>query len=275
MMISGKERDVKVYNKYVGVGEFHVLGFNLTKDEILKKCGYEPKQEPIYVRKSPRGFDSVNLTVFLKEKTTGEIFRASFFLEKDIKLSSEGKPQYVNNKAMSSYVLQEWFTSNDYREAFIGEADFFNFLKNWLSNFDWFQDPDAKLDLKQTITFFTGNVKVLNDMALAFNKQTVGLLTGVKTNDGKEYQDIFTKAALPGYAVRKIQGILKNISVEEIEKQSYAIKQFLKQVTGQYGYNQFFGNNFTFREYNSSENTINTTGVVLHNTTPTPDTVSY
>lgn len=280
-MIKGKEREVKEYSKYVGVGEFNVLGFNLTKDEIAHKCGYEPKTEPVYIRKTGEGKDSVSLTVFLKEKTTGELFRTTFFIEDKVKTTNDGRKQYVNNKAMSSYVLQDWFTGNvnnanpmgiEYREAYVGEADFFNFLKNWLSNFDWFQDPDAKIELDQTEKIIGGNVKMLNDLANRYgNKQTIGFLTGVKVTDGKEYQDVYNKACLPGYLVKSMQGLNKNITAREIDSQKYGVKQFLKQVTGQYGYSNYFGNSFTFRVYNSNENITNTTGIVTQNSAVTDD----
>lgn len=267
-MIQGTEREVKEFKKYVGVGEFHVVGFNLTKDQIQKQFGYEPKQEMSYTKKSQEGNDAVTMTVFLKHKETGEAHRATYYIENKVRTAQDGKTQYVNNKAMSSYVLEDWFTKNEHRPAFVGEAEFFNFMKNWLSNFDWFTaDSDIKLDLTLTQDFISGNVKVLNDLAAKYPKQTIGHLVGIRAFDGKEYQDVYTKACLPGYAVAKMQALPKGLPMAEVEKQTYAVKQFLKQVEGQYGYQNFYGNSYKFREYDPKENQL-TGGSGIINPTP-------
>jgi len=269
-MIQGTEREVKEFKKYVGVGEFQVVGFNLTADQIKKHFGYEPKQEMSYTKKSQEGNDAVTLTVYLKHKDTGVMERATYYIENKIRTAQDGKIQYVNNRSMSSYVLDDWFTKNEYRPAYVGEAEFLNFMKNWLSNFDWFNDDsDTKLDLNLTKDFITGNVKVLNDLAAKYPKQTIGHLLGIRAYDGKEYQDVYTKACLPGYAVAKIQSLPKGLPIEEIEKQPYAVKQFLKQVEGQYGYQNFFGNSYKFREYDPKENSLNGgSGLIGSSTTP-------
>jgi len=266
-MISGKEREVKGYEKYIGVGEFQIIGFNLTKDEIAKKCGYEVKQEPVYTRKTADGKDAINLTIFLKEISTGKNFKTSIFMEDRERVSQDKKPQYVNEKAMSSYVVDgekaAWFIKDKYRKAFVGEADLLNLIKNWLTNFNWFEDQDAKIDLDQTRNIITtGNVKVLNDIATRYPKQTIGLCAGIKQSNGNEYQDVYNKAVAPGWAVSKIQEFNKNVSTEIIDSQSSAIKQFLKQITGQYGYNNYYGDSFKFRVYDPKENLTNTTGIV-------------
>jgi len=268
-MIQGTEREVKEFKNYVGVGEFHVVGFNLTSDQIKKQLGYEPKQEMNYLKKSQEGNDAVTLTVFLKHKETGVNQRATYYIEDKVRTAQDGKTQYVNNRAMSSYVQEAWFTKNDYRPAFVGEAEFFNFLKNWLSNFDWFSDDsDTKLDLTLTKDIIKGNVKVLNDLASKYSKQTIGHLIGIRSYDGKEYQDVYTKACLPGYAVAKMQGLPKGLPAPEIEKQSYAVKQFLKQVEGQYGYQNFFGNSYKFREYDPKENQLTGGSGLISSATP-------
>lgn len=268
-MIQGKEREVKEFNRYVGVAEFNVVGFNLTKDQIQKQFGYEPKQEMSYTGVSKEGNDTVNITVFLKEKTTGEAARATYFLENKLRVAQDGKPQYINNKAMSSYVIegQEWFTKNEYRQAYVGEAELVNFIKNWLSNFDWFSDPDVTLDLNQTKEFLKGNVKVLNEMAQKYNKQTIGYLSGIRSYDGKDYQDIYNRACLPGYSVKKIQDLSKGSTEEELSKYPYGVRQFVKQVEGQYGYSNYFGNSYKYRVYDPSENKLTSGGSGLLNKT--------
>src|SRR5688572_2801428 len=118
-MIQGTEREVKEFKKYVGVAEFQVVGFNLTADQIKKHFGYEPKQEMQYTKKSTDGKDAVTLTVFLKEKSTGESLRATYYIEDKVRTAQDGKTQFVNNRAMSSYVEEPWFVKNDYRAAYV------------------------------------------------------------------------------------------------------------------------------------------------------------
>lgn len=269
-MIQGTEREVKEFKKYVGVGEFHVVGFNLTKDQIQKHFGYEPKQEMTYTKKSQEGNDAVTITVFLKHKVTGHPERATYYLEDKIRTAQDGKTQFVNNRAMSSYVEAEWFTKNEYRPAYVGEAEFFNFLKNWTSGvLDWFgDDSDTKLDLNLTKDLIKGNVSVLNDLASKYSKQTIGHLVGIRNYEGKDYQDVYVKACLPGYAVSKMQDLPKGLPVDEIEKQVYAVKQFLKQVEGPYGYQNFYGNSYRFREYDPKENQLTGSSGLINSNTP-------
>lgn len=262
-MIQGKEREIKEYNKYVGVAEFQVVGFNLSKEQIQKQFGYEPKNEMNYKGKSATGHDTVNITVFLKEKTTGEAARVTYFLENKPRVAQDGKPQYINNKAMSSYVIDgpdpkkyDWFIKNEYRQAFVGEAELVNFIKNWLSNFDWFNDPDVTLDLNYTKEFLQGNVKVLNELAQKYNKQTIGYLNGIRSYDGKEYQDVYNRACLPGYSVKKIQDIPRGLTQTQIDALPYGIRQFISQVEGQYGYQNYFGNSYRYRVYDPKENQL-------------------
>lgn len=261
MDISGNKKVVKEFKKFTGVGEFSVLGFNLSREEIIQNCGYDPGVDQEYV-KEKEGIKGNNLNVFLKERNTGNTMRVSFNLWDKPMISSAGNPRYVNVKCANNYAnpLPDWFTQHEHRQAFDGEAEFLVFMKAWLSNFDWFDNSEngAKFPLKEVPVIISGNVNGLNGLAKKHKDQTVGVLCGIRTTESGDKQDTSNRTFLPGYLVSKIQTIPKNLSEKDRDSQVYSIREFLKIIEGQYGYKNFY-KSYAFEEYDPRTNVISAT----------------
>jgi hypothetical protein len=140
--------------------------------------------------------------------------------------------------------LAEWFTKGrDYRVAYTGEEDFYNFMRTWLSELDY-RDADTVLQLEWK-KLMRGNVKDLRDQVGGeWAKSIVALATViVKERDGesKEYQGIYNKAFIGGYTLKqfrlvdysskKVQEGLKNKKPKDLK----AHEKFVVNVTGEYG----------------------------------------
>lgn len=264
-MILGPEQEKREFKKFIGVGEFNVLGFNFDRQTIIDKCGYDPNSDPVYTGKLAvkSGNDTVdartaNVSAFLKEVNTGAIMRLGFLMKEADDISNAGNVKYVNNKCQNSYVLLDWFTKNDYRKAYVGEADFLHFVRNWLSNFKWFEDGEAgaRYPLKEDGRLFDGNFKALNDLAVRYTKQTVGVLCGIRESDRGQKQDTCNRAFVPGWMVSSLQQLNVGMSEEDIKAQKYPIAKFIEKVEGAYGYKNFYGNSYAFREYDPKTNVV-------------------
>lgn len=276
-MIQGDVREFREFKKYVGVGEFSVLGFNFDRQTIIDKCGYDIGVEPVYVKPmmvnvkgTQVSVNTSNVSVFLKEVNTGENMRLSFLLKDMDDIANSGNTKYVNNKCQSTYVLQEWFSKHEYRKAVVGECDFLHFLRSWLSNFKWSEDGQggARYPLKETMVLFKGNFNPLNDLAKRYPQQTVGVLCGIRDTEKGQKQDTCNRAFLPGYLVKNMQDIATGTNPEGYV---YLVKKFIETVEGQYGYKNFFGNGYKFREYDPKTNVVAGTSSAVVN----PDELSY
>lgn len=274
-MIQGEVREFKEFKKYVGVGEFNILGFNFDRATIVKECGYDPGVDPVYVKPmmvrvdgNDRQVNTSNVSVFMKSATAPDLFmRLSFLLKETDDVSSKGNVKYVNTKCASTYVLAEWFTKYEHRKAFVAECDFLHFMRMWLSNFRW--EGSATYPLKETLPLFKGNFNALNDLARRYPKQTIGVLCGIRDTEKGSKQDTCNRAFLPGYAVSTIQGMKTGLDPENLSIDNKSVKNvirnFIKVVEGQYGYKNFFGNDYTFREYDPKTNVVAGTSSVIVN----------
>lgn len=275
-MIQGDIREDKGFKKYVGVGEFHVLGFNFERETVAKRFNYDPGKEQEYVKKMKidklggQEVDTVNVIAFMKHAQSGEFMKTSFLLKKITDISSSGKTKYVNTKCVSTYALSgnkmaDRFVTHSYREAFEGECDFLHFMRCWLDNFDW-DFGNAQYPLKETALLFDGKFGALNDLANRFPKSTVGVLCGIRETDKGQRQDTCNRAFLPTYQIDRRTGVnnvtyIQNILVgsrngSNPTNHPFHVNRFIDTVEGQYGYKNFFGNSYKFREYDPTTNVV-------------------
>lgn len=291
-MITGPEREVKEFKKYVGVGEFSVLGFNFDRQTIIQNCGYDPGSEQEYCKKAKVRVGNtevdartVNISVFLKEVNSGVSTRLSFILKEVEDVAQSGNIKYVNAKCDSSYVLLDWFKRHDHRKAFVGESDFLHFIRNWLSNFQWISGKDdptggAKYPLKENLRLFDANFNALNDLAKRYPKQTVGVLCGIRESEKGQKQDTCNRAFLPGNMVSKVQGLVVGGDNSQLINslsgyQGNVVKNFLDKVEGQYGYKNFYGKSYAFRDYDPATNVVGATNSAIVNKPKAADELSY
>jgi hypothetical protein len=274
--IGGKKRENtgnSDFGKKVGLFEANVVAINPTIEEFKDILGMELKEDSKaaeYLGETKDGNNYLRVDFWLEEVKNQDKFKVSFFLEDKERENKDGtKNQYINSIGMCSWAadendLAEWFTKGrDYRVAYTGEEDLYNFMRTWLADLDY-RDADTVLQLEWK-KLMRGNVKDLKDQIDGeWAKSVVALATViVKERDGesKEYQGIYNKAFLGGYALKqfrlvdygskKLQGELKNKKPKDLK----AHEKFVVNVIGEYGCKDYF----TFKDlqdYNADDNLV-------------------
>lgn len=274
--IGGKKREQSSassdFTKKVGLFEAEVVAVNPNAEEYKDILGMELKEDSKateYLGTSQNGNKTLRIDFWLEEVKSKEKFKVTFFLEDVVKVNKDAtKTQYINAVGMCSWAddpnnLYEWFTNREYRPAFVGEEDLYNFLRTWLGNLD-LRDAESTLQIEWK-KLMNGNVRdikqliggefVTNVVALATIKSVI------KDGDTKEYQNIYNKAFLPAYTLKNFR-LLDYSNSEELSKlrnkKSKELKpheRFVLNVTGEYGCKDFY----TFKDlkdYNPDDNLV-------------------
>jgi hypothetical protein len=259
--IGGKKRENTGggdFGKKVGLFEANVIAINPTAEEFKDILGMELKEDSKateYLGETKDGNNYLRVDVWLQKVNSEDKFKTSFFLEDKERENKDGtKKQYINSIGMCSWAadendLADWFTKDrDYRVAYTGEEDLYNFMRTWLADLDY-RDADTVLQLEWK-KLMRGNVKDLKDQIDGeWSKSIVALATViVKERDGesKEYQGIYNKAFLGGYALKQFrlvdygnkrtQESLKNKKPKDLK----AHEKFVVNVTGEYGCKDYY-----------------------------------
>ena len=274
--IGGKKREQSNlptdFTKKVGLFKAEVVAVNPDAEEYKDILGMELKEDSKateYLGKGQSGNKTLRIDFWLEEVKNKEKFKVTFFLEDAIKENKDHtKKQYINAVGMCSWAddvnnLQEWFTKREYRPAFIGEEDLYNFLRTWLGNLD-LRDAESTLQIEWK-KLMNGNVRDLKQLIGGeFVTNVVALATVksvIKEDETKQYQAVYNKAFLPAYSLKNFR-LLDYSSTGEINKlrtkKSKDLKpheRFVLNVTGEYGCKDFF----TFKDlkdYNADDNLV-------------------
>ena len=259
--IGGKKRENTGggdFGKKVGLFEANVIAINPTAEEFKDILGMELREDneaTEYLGETKDGNNYLRVDIWLQKVNSEDKFKTSFFLEDKERENKDGtKNQYINSIGMCSWAadendLADWFTKDrDYRVAYTGEEDLYNFMRTWLADLDY-RDADTVLQLEWK-KLMRGNVKDLKDQIDGeWSKSIVALATViVKERDGesKEYQGIYNKAFLGGYALKQFrlvdygnkrtQESLKNKKPRDLK----AHEKFVVNVTGEYGCKDYY-----------------------------------
>lgn len=270
MALKGKEKEVKVYNKYVGMFNANVVAVNPTKEELSKLLNTDVEKDLEYTSiNSDNGAKKLTLSFWLKEENTGNLFNVRFGLEDTVVESKTGKTQFINTIGTTSYAEDEskvpsFLTENGrvVRKAKKGEELLYKFLRSWLSNLNYEDSStELSLDWKKLIS---GKTTELRDAISNFDKQTVCALATVRTaDDGKEYQAVYSYEFLPSYALDCFNG--------KRTKNYKAVDRFIQKVEDtEYGCKDYFELK-PLKEYNPTDNVVNTTNSPILK--PAPKTV--
>lgn len=273
--IGGKKREQTSFPesvKKVGLFEANVIAVNPDAEEFKEVLGIDLKEDSKmteYLGKSQDGNTTLRVDFWLQEVKSKENFKVSFFLENKEKLNKDAtKKQYINSIGSCSWAddpnnLAEWFTKRDYRVAFVGEEDLYNFMRTWLGDLDY-RDAETTLQLEWK-KLMNGNVRDIKAQVNGeFSTSIVALATiksVIKEDETKEYQNIYNKAFLPGYALKNFR-LLDYSSDDTLNalraKKSKDLKpheRFVLNVTGEYGCKDFY----TFKDikdYNPEDNLV-------------------
>jgi hypothetical protein len=275
--IGGKKREQSSassadFTKKVGLFEAEVVAVNPNAEEYKDILGMELKEDSKateYLGTSQNGNKTLRIDFWLEEVKSKEKFKVTFFLEDLVKENKDNtKKQYINAVGMCSWAddpnnLYEWFTNREYRPAFVGEEDLYNFLRTWLGNLD-LRDAESTLEIEWK-KLMNGNVRdikqliggefVTNVIALATIKSVI------KDGDTKEYQAVYNKAFLPAYTLKNFRlldysnsGVLTTLRAKK-SKELKPHERFVINVTGEYGCKDYY----TFKDlkdYNPDDNLV-------------------
>jgi hypothetical protein len=274
--IGGKKRENTGggdFSKKVGLFEANVIAINPTIEEFKDILGMELKEDSKaaeYLGETKDGNNYLRLDFWLQRVNNDEKYKVSFFLEDKERENKDGtKKQYINSIGMCSWAvdendLAEWFTKGrDYRVAYTGEEDLYNFMRTWLADLDY-RDVDTVLQLEWK-KLMRGNVKDIKDQINGeWAKSVVALATViVKERDGesKEYQGIYNKAFVGGYALKqfrlvdygnkKTQEALKNKKPRDLK----AHEKFVVNIIGEYGCKDYYILK-DIQDYNPDDNLV-------------------
>lgn len=261
------------FSKKVGLFEANVIAINPTIEEFKDVIGMELKEDSKaaeYLGDTKDGNTYLRVDVWLEEVKSKEKFKTTFFLEDKERENKDGtKKQYINSIGMCSWAadendLAEWFTKDrDYRVAYTGEEDLYNFLRVWLGNLDY-RSVETTLQLEWK-KLMRGNVKDLKDQINGEWCNTVvsmaTVITKERDGEAKEYQGVFNKAFIGGYAMKQFRNIdynnkrtqadLKNKKPRDLKGH----EKFVLNVAGEYGCKDYYIFS-DIQEYNADDNLV-------------------
>jgi len=265
--------DNTIYPKKVGLFEANVIAINPTIEEFNTILGIEISDDSKateYLGTTKDGNPYLRVDVWLQDIKSKQNFKMSFFLEDRERENRDGsKKQYINNVGATSWAsdendLYDWFTNGrDYRVAYVGEEDLYEFVRTWLSKLDYrHADTVLQLDWKKLMR---GNI---NDLKTEINGEWCSTIVAlatvvVKEKDGetKEYQGIYNKGFLSGYAMKQFrlvdytdQRVLSSLRSRK-PRELKPHEKFVIQVTGEYGCKDYYILK-ELEEYNSEDNLL-------------------
>lgn len=279
--IGGKRKEqtqLPEFTKKVGLFEAKVVAINPTAEEYKETLNIELKEDSKaleYLGTSGDGNTTLRVDIWLEEIRNKEKFKVTFFLENKEKVNKDGtKKQYINSIGTCSWSddpnnLPSWFSSRDYRVAFVGEEELYNFLRTWLGELDY-RDAETTLSLDWK-KLMKGNVKDLKDQVNGEWCTNVVALATVKTvikdDETREYQGVYNKAFLPAYSIKQFR--LVDFSNPSIisglrQKKSKDLKpheRFVLNVTGEYGCRDFYTLK-DLKDYNAEDNLVASDAVI-------------
>lgn len=236
----------------IGLAEVKAIGINPSLEEYKELLGIELKEESKavdYIGESKDGNTTIRIDVWVENVKTHKKDKITYFLENKPKENKDGtKKQYINTLGNCSWAddpnnLPDWFTKREYRVAYTGEEDFYNFLRTWLGKLDY-KDAETTLQLEWK-HLIKGNLKDVRSQINGEYCTTFVPLFEVKSidKDGetKNYQSIYNKAFIPSYLLKQFRLVDydKTDVIEALKKkQSKDLKpheRFVLNVKGEYG----------------------------------------
>jgi hypothetical protein len=273
--IGGKKRESNAlpdFKKSVGLFEAKVIAVNPNMEEYKDILGIELKEDSKaldYLGKTDEDNIKLRIDIWLEEVKDNEKFKVTFFLEDKEKENKDGsKYQYINAVGVCSWAsdpndLPDWFAKRDYRVAYVGEEDLYNFMRTWLNNLDY-RDAETILEIDWK-KLMKGNVKDIKSQIDGEWCSTIGALATIKIvakdGDTKEYQGVYNKLFLPPYSIKQFRLVdySKTETLNKLRakktKDLKAHEKFAVNVTGEYGCKDYFTLK-DLRDYNPDDNLV-------------------
>ena len=219
------------FKRYIGVAPVRILAVNPTKSEQEKLYNTTLDKDPEYVGNvNVNGKDVQNVRISFVVKTDEEkcgidmTTNVTFFLQNAPRMGSQsGKYQIIDKYGRTAWATEEDIKAKqipvysngkpanidaDYRQAYVGEEELTNFIKNYLNipNVQKYVDGEWKLvdnpseceaRLDKIADYFKGNFAELKSIISLQPNNKIKVMFGVRTSeDGKEYQAVYTRMTL-------------------------------------------------------------------------------
>ena len=241
---------------FTGVENFKVTHVN-PNHEALKSMYGENAKAPEYLGTDDKGNKQVRIDIYLdNDAAEGEESiktKATFFVAQSVKDSQTGKRLYINAFGQNAWLPMDgsipenmvWFDGEGSRPALNGEVNLIGFIRNILNltslaKADNRSDAMSQFSEADWTAMLNGNFGTVQGAVTSPNK--IGLLLGVKTTDeGKMYQDVYTRSTLRQWA--KESGNFDYLRNDVQEAQS----------NGAYSKTNFGSPDFKLREFTASE----------------------
>lgn len=262
---SSEELEIK---RYVGVAPVYVLAVNPNKAKLEELYGRTLDKDPEYVTERD-GVKSARIDFIVKtnaDRCGGIelITKVSFFIADSFIFGKEntktkiidkyGRTAWVTKEELKEHAIPQYSSGpanidKDYRQCYRGEEELTDFMKVYLEipnvqvfnktthSWNMIADPsqsEARLD--HIADYFTGNFKELVDGISMQPNNQVKVLFGIKTTeDGKQFQDVFTPKVLRSNATnysyldaavqeRKANGGYPNTTFEVCTFKEYSVE---------------------------------------------------
>ncbi len=257
-----EQRENVESEKKVGLFEAKVIAINPSIEQYKTILGIELKEDSKsveYLGESRDGNVSLRVDFWLKEVKDGGQFRVSYFLEDKVRENKDGtKKQYINSIGLCTWAsdednIPEWFKNmggvkRDFREAYVGEEEFYGMLRVWLGGID-FSKENAILSVEWK-KLMRANVKELtNEIDGTFSRNIMAMATvSTKEKDGdyKQYQNVFNKAIASPYMMKFFRNkdyddsrVTREIALKK-PKDLTNYERFYLSIAGDYGCKDYY-----------------------------------
>ena len=222
--------------RYTGVGSVFVVGVNPNKSELEKLYDRELDKDPEYLTEkdgvTSARIDFIIKTDPTAKCNNGIelLTKFSMFIRNEYRFNKDKtKVQVIDKYGRTAWVTKEQAKAHeipvykngpanidkDYRPAYVGEEDITNFLKLFLgiSNVEkWVKNEatgrrevvglvdnpqDCECRLENIEDYFKGKFNEIKDAINLMPNNKIKVLFGVRTTDeGKQYQDVYTRKFL-------------------------------------------------------------------------------
>lgn len=219
-----------VVKRYVGIAPVFVLATNPNKAKLEEIYGTTVENEPIYVSVNNDNVKTARVEFIIKTDTANSndvelTTKAVYFINKEFRFNRDkSKVQVIDKYGRTAWVTKEELSSHtipvyangpanldaDYRPCYVGEENLTNFIKAFLNipnvmkyvNNKWEliakpEEAEARLDESTIEKMFNGDFSELREIINFQPNNKVKVALGVRTtDDGKQYQTIFTEMVL-------------------------------------------------------------------------------
>lgn len=284
MAIGGSQRqeqsfESKQITRRVGLFEARVVAINPTMEDFKELLDMDVKEDSKQLTYLDQDNKKLRIDVWFEEVNKRENkYKTTFFIEEKPVVKRDGtKSQYINALGQCTWAdspenLQPWFTKHDYRQAYSGEEDLYNFLRTWLGRLDLRAD-DAALQLNWK-NLMKGNTNELRSQVNGEYDTTIlalaTVITKEKEGETKQYQGVYHKGFLPAYMAkqfrlnnyddpRKVDELRQRMKTDAKNMKPY--EKFVVQLNGEYGCKDFFLLK-DIRDYNPDDNLVASNAVI-------------